>query len=142
MADSQTQAKTLTVKTGGGDVVVHKLALKNYAEFIRALRKLPGGFAQLFKSGKDVQDMAVIFEELPEIVADGFPDLINILVVVTDKDADFFNGDDIDLADAVDIVQAALEINDYERVVASVKKIMARRAGDQTTAAAPKPAAN
>ncbi len=135
-------SSSTTVKTGAGDVVVNKLALKNYAEFIRALRKLPAGLAQLFKSGKDVSDMGVIFEELPEILADGFPDLINILVVVTDKDTDFFNGDDIDLADAVEIVQAALEINDYERVVASIKKIMARRASDQTTTTPAKPAAN
>lgn len=139
MADSQ---NTIEVKTGAGAVQVRKLALKDYAEFIRALRKLPGRLAELFKSGKDVSDMAVIFEELPEVLADGFPDLINLLAVVTDKDQAFFEGDDIDMADAIEIIQAALEVNDYERIVASIKKIMARRASEQTTAATAKSPAN
>lgn len=118
------------IETGAGVVRVKKLALKDYAEFIRALRTLPAGLADLFKSGKDVQDMAVLFEELPEILANGFPDFINLLAVATDKDKEFFQGDNIDLADAIDIVQAALELNDYERIVSSIKKIMARRAGE------------
>lgn len=130
-----------TIETGAGPVVVRKLALKDYADFIRALRKLPGGLAQLFKSGKDVQDMAVLFEELPEILADGFPDFIALVAVATDKDEAFFNDEKIDLADAIDIVQVALELNDYERIVSSIKKIMARRAGNQT-ATQPNSAAN
>lgn len=122
------------VNTGAGVVRVKKLALKDYAEFIRALRKLPGGLAELFKSGKDVQDMAILFEELPEILADGFPDFINILAVATDKDAAFYDDPNVDLADALEIVQAALELNDYERIVGSIKKIMARSAGKKTPA--------
>lgn len=141
MSESVTQQ---TIETGAGPVVVRKLTLKDYAEFIRSLRKLPGGLAQLFKSGKDVKDMAVIFEELPEILADGFPDFINLIAVATDKDVAFFDDPNFGIADAIDVVQVALELNDYERVIASIKKIMARRAGNQTEAAttAPKPAEN
>jgi len=129
------------IETGAGTVQVKKLALKDYAEFIRALRSLPGELAQLFKSGKDVQDMAVLFEELPEILANGFPDFINLLVVVTDKDQDFFNNPDFELADAIEVVQAALELNDYERIVASIKKIMGRRAAENSATTTPEPAA-
>ncbi len=131
-------SNSITVKSGAGDVVVKKLALKDYAEFIRALRSLPGGLAELFKSGKDVQDMAVLFEELPEILAESFPDFVNILAVATDKDAEFFNSDDFDLADGIDVVEAALRLNDYQRVVASVKKIMGRKAAENTQAETPK----
>lgn len=141
MSDSITEQ---TVETGAGPVVVRKLALKDYSEFIRSLRKLPGGLAQLFKSGKDVKDMAVIFEELPEILAEGFPDFINLIAVATDKPVEFFDDPNFGLADAIDVVQVALELNDYERVIASIKKIMARRASsNQTdTAVTPKPVAN
>jgi hypothetical protein len=124
------------IETGAGVVRVKKLALKDYAEFIRTLRTLPAGLADLFKSGKDVQDMAVLFEELPEILANGFPDFINLLAVATDKDQAFFDNPDFDLADAIDVVQAALELNDYERIVASIKKIMGRRAAENQTAKA------
>lgn len=123
------------IETGAGVVRVKKLALKDYAEFIRALRSLPGGLADLFKSGKDVQDMSVLFEELPEILANGFPDFINLLSVVTDKDQEFFNQQELDLADAIEIVRAALELNDYEKIVASIKKIMGRRAAEKQATA-------
>lgn len=125
------------LETGAGVVRVKKLALKDYADFIRALRSLPGELAQLFKSGKDVHDMAVLFEELPEMLANGFPDFINLLTVVTDKDQEFFDNPDVELADAIDIIQAALELNDYERIVTSIKKIMGRRAAEKQATTTP-----
>jgi hypothetical protein len=131
--------KTRTVKTGAGDVVVRKLALYDYAEFIRALRKLPGELADLFKSGKNVGDMAVLFEEIPELIADSWDDFVAIIAVGTDKDAEFFKSPDLDGADALDIIDALMELNDYERIVNTVKKIMARRQSTPTSPATSKP---
>lgn len=118
--------KTKVVKTGAGDVVVRKLALYDYAEFIRAIKKLPKQSAQLFQSGKDVSNMAVLFEELPVIISESWDDFAGIMASVCDKEIEFFKSPDIDLADALDIVDAALELNDYNRIVNTVKKIMAR----------------
>jgi len=131
--------KTRTVKTGAGDVVVRKLALYDYAEFIRALRKLPGELADLFKSGKNVGDMAVLFEEIPELIADSWDDFVAIIAVGTDKDAEFFKSPDLDGADALEIIDALMELNDYERIVNTVKKIMARRQSTPTSPAKSKP---
>lgn len=119
--------KSKVISTGAGDVTVRKLALYDYAEFIRALRKLPGELADLFKSGKNIGDMAVLFEELPELVADSWDDFVAIIAVGTDKDAEFFKSPDLDGADALDIIDGLLELNDYQRIVNTVKKIMARR---------------
>lgn len=119
--------KSKVISTGAGDVTVRKLALYDYAEFIRALRKLPGELADLFKSGKDIGNMAVLFEELPEMVADSWDDFVAIIAVGTDKDAEFFKSPDLDGADALDIIDGLLELNDYQRIVNTVKKIMARR---------------
>lgn len=132
---------TVTIQTEQGDVVVKKLALAEYAELIRALRKLPGELAQLFQSGKDVSEMSVLFAELPEIVADSFPDFVAILAAGCDKDEEFINK--LDLADALEIIEAILTINNYQKIVATVKKIMAR-GQDQNKTAKPnaKPASN
>jgi hypothetical protein len=130
--------KTRTVTTGAGPVEVRKLALYDYAEFIRALRKLPGELADLFKSGKNVGDMAVLFEEIPELIADSWDDFVGIIAVGTDKDAEFFKSPDLDGADALDIIDALMELNDYDRIVKTVKKIMARRQSTPTSPAASK----
>lgn len=131
--------KSKVVSTGAGDVTVRKLALYDYAEFIRALRKLPGELASLFQSGKNIGDMAVLFEELPEMVADSWDDFVAIIAVGTDKDAEFFKSPDLDGADALEIIDAMLELNDYERVVKTVKKIMARRQATPAPASKPTP---
>lgn len=124
--------KKRTIATGAGPVEVRKLALYDYAEFIRSLRKLPKGFAEFFQSGKDVKDMAVIFDELPILIADSWDDFVAVLAVGTDKDIEFFKSPDLDGADALDIIQALLELNDYQRIIATVKKIMARKPQTET----------
>ena len=45
-------SKTITVSTEGGDVVVRKLALAEYAALLRALKKLPSEFGK-FIEGND-----------------------------------------------------------------------------------------
>lgn len=131
--------KSRVIKTGAGDVTVRKLALYDYSEFIRALRKLPGELAELFQSGKDIGSMAVLFEELPEMVADSWDDFVAIIAVGTDKDPEFFKSPEIDAADALEIIDALMELNDYQRIVKTVKKIMARRQAQATTAPESKP---
>lgn len=115
-----------TIETGAGPVVVRKLPLFEYAELIRKFKKLPKEMAFLFDSDKDIKNFDVLFAELPEVIAESWPDFIGILSVATDKDEEFFKSEQLDFADGVDLVLAALELNDYKRVVASIKKLMAR----------------
>lgn len=113
---------TIKVETGAGPVLVKKLALYDYAEFFRALKKLP---AEIGKMGQIDKDNALAV--LPEVLAESYGDFIAVLAVVTDKDEEFFKSPDIDLADALEIVEAGLRLNDYNKIVSSVKKIMAQR---------------
>jgi len=112
---------SINVETGAGPVEVRKLALYDYAEFFRALKKLP---AEIGKMGEIEKDK--VLSIMPEVIAESYGDFIAVLAVVTDKDEEFFKSPDVDLADALGIVDAALELNDYNKIVSSVKKIMAR----------------
>jgi hypothetical protein len=84
--------------------------------------------------------MGVLFAELPELIGESWSDLIGIISTATDKDEAFFQSDDIDLADGVDILEAMLELNNYQRVVDSIKKIMARAQPKKTETPAKTPA--
>lgn len=123
--------KSVKVQTAQGPVTVKKLALAEYAELIRALRNLPAEFANLFQSGKDISQQAVLFRELPNIIADSFPDFIAVISIGTDQEEETISK--LDLAEALEIVEAMLEVNNYQKIVATVKKIMARGAIQEQT---------
>lgn len=126
--------KTRLIQTGAGPVVVKKLALYDYSEFIRSLQSLPKEFGTLFSKtdNKQLKDTSYILSILPTMLSDSFEDFVRIVSVVTDKDVEFFKDPDLDMADVIDIVATALELNDYQRIVSSVKKIAAlRREGSE-----------
>jgi len=117
--------KTIEVTTEAGPVVVRKLALNDYAELLRALKKLPQEFGK-FIEGNDAEQLKqtdTLYTAIPDIIATAIPEFCAVLATVTDKDAEFIG--QLDLADAIDILVAALQLNDYGRIIASVKKIMA-----------------
>lgn len=131
-------SKTITVKTEGGDVVVRKLALGDYAALLHALKKLPteiGKFVQ-GNSADALSDNEVLFANLPGIVADAIPEFAEVLAVTSDKDAQYFL--EGDLADAIEVFAAAMQLNDYSRIVNTLKKMTARKPADSP---AEKPAA-
>lgn len=120
-------SKTITVSTEGGDVVVRKLALAEYAALLRALKKLPTEFGK-FIEGNDseaLKDTSTLFTVLPQIIADSIPEFCEVLSVVSDKDQKFF--EEGDLADALECFVSALEVNNYEKIVKTIKKLMARK---------------
>jgi len=116
--------KTLVVNTENGDVTVKKLALREYGELLRALQDLPKEFGKLL-DGNSVEDLKgdQLYQVLPGLLGTAVDESARILATVTDKDEEFIAN--LDLAEAIDILVAALELNDYKRIVASVKKIMA-----------------
>lgn len=116
-------SKTITVSTESGEVIVRKLALGDYAALLRALDKLPKQLADIAKRDKKDLTTDFIIGQLPTLAADSLPELAGVVAAATDKDQDFMVG--LDLADFADVVVAVFELNDYTRVVAAVKKVMA-----------------
>lgn len=124
-------SRTTTVQTEQGPVVVRKLALGDYAELLRALKKLPAKLTEAVK-GRDKEDLrknATIISIFTEVAGDALEDFCAVLAVATDKDAAFFARSD--LADALDVLNAVLELNDYERIAESLKKLTARKRPDK-----------
>lgn len=131
-------SKTMTVQTEGGDVIVRKLALGDYAALLRALKNLPKEIGKFINGNdkEDLRDNNLLFSNLPVMIADSIPEFCEILAIVSDKDAKFF--EDGDLADAIEVFAAAYRINDYSRIAATLKKMTAQKPVPQTdpTAAA------
>lgn len=123
--------RTKTIKTESGDVVVTKLPLGKYADLLRAVKTLPNELIKLWQGSEQKLDMAVLLPQLPVLMADTWPDFIGILAIATDKDAEWLS-ENVDLAEGAEIFAAAIELNDYQKVIATVKKIMAVKSQVET----------
>lgn len=124
--------KTVTVSTSMGEVVVHKLAFGDLAHALRAFQALPTEVVTFIQGTPEesLKDKTKLMSALLPILADSFEDIAGIIAIATDKDRSFIAK--AALPDALDIVDAALELNDFSRVVATIKKIMARKQATQT----------
>lgn len=120
-------SKTLVVNTEMGEVVVRKMPLADYADLLGALDNLPKQLSEIFgdKEDSDIQNMSNtdFVGMLPQILAKAWPDIISVVAVPTDKDAEFLG--ELDFADAIDILGAILELNDVPRIIDAVKKMLA-----------------
>jgi len=128
-------SNTITVNTELGAVEVRKMALKDYAELLRALDKLPKQIGQIIGADKnDIKNMdtSELLAMLPAVLAESWSDVVALIAVPTDQDAEYLGS--LDGADAVDIIVAIFELNDFARIVASVKKLMALKAKIQKPA--------
>lgn len=116
---------------------MRKLALGDYAALLRALKKLPTEFGKFIEGNdaKDLQSNEVLFANLPTIIADAIPEFAEVLAIASDKDAKFYLAGD--LADAIEVFAAALELNDYTRIVNTLKKVTARKPDQAPAAPAP-----
>lgn len=129
----------LTVKTEFGDVVVHRMPLSDYAEILRALDTLPKKIGDIIGQDIDFKNMetADILTLIPTLLADSWNDIGALLAVPTDKDKDFLLK--LDGADAIDVLDAIMELNDFKRIFNAVKKMLARRAKTATPQPQPAP---
>lgn len=125
----------ITVSTELGEVVVRKMALNDYAELLRALDKLPKKVGEIvgndsldFKSMETAELLAFI----PNLLADSWTDVVALIAVPTDQDAAWLG--QLDGADAVDVIVAIFELNDFARIVAAVKKLAALKSKIRPTA--------
>jgi hypothetical protein len=123
MGDSN--LKSITVETMSGSVVVRRLALGDYAALLRALKSLSANLGAFVgeNSTDKLKDNSFLMAELPALIADSIPEFCDLLAIASDKDAKFFL--EGDLADALEVFMAALELNDYSRIADTVKKLTA-----------------
>lgn len=121
-------SKSITVTTDLGEINVHKMPLRDYAELLRALENLPAIFSKFTGQDVDLKKMSdsETFDMVRDVLIESWDDLIKLIAVPTDKDAEFLGS--LDGPDGIDVIDAILELNDIPRIIASVKKIWARRA--------------
>lgn len=112
--------KSITVEIGGTPYDIKKVPLRKYAELIKAVKSLPKTVGLIDGVSNDK-----ILELLPDILTNSFPDLLNILSIATPIPSDVIDSDDFGLDEALKVVMAIVEVNNYQGVFDTVKKAMA-----------------
>lgn len=117
--------KTIEVNTDAGKVIVKKLPLNDYGKLLKALQKLPEQFGDFINdnSADDLKNPAKIIDKLPSIIATAIPEWCAFISIVDDKSPDF-HGEELSLLGNVQILMAALEVNDYQEIMDNIKKLM------------------
>lgn len=121
MAD--TPVKSITVELSDGKTVeLTLLPLKYYADLLKAVT---GSIKDIFENWDGVSNDQII-EQLPTFISEHMDDAATIVSVATrgeisKKDVLETYG----LADAVEIITSALQVNDVERIMGSLKKAAA-----------------
>lgn len=113
--------KSITLNLDGKTLVVKQLPLRRYAELLEAVQNLPKSIGGIDKLNNDE-----IFNQLPLLVSKALPDVLKMLTIATDLKQEEI--DELGLADAIKIVVAIVEVNDYRGVYEQIKKAMARPA--------------
>lgn len=113
--------ETKTIQLSKRTLTVKKLPLKKYVELLKAARALPKKIQGLEGITQDV-----IFERLPEIIADSLPEFVELIVVATDLESEYIYS--LGLDEVIDIVLAVVEVNNYKGIYDKVKNAMARPA--------------
>jgi hypothetical protein len=112
--------KIIEVKLDDRVIEVSKLPLKRYAEVFQAIEELPKHVSGL--SNKSFDE---IIQMLPSLVAHAMPDFIRIISIatgLTQKEIE----DEMGLTDLVKVIEGLIEVNDYQALFDTIKKIQAR----------------
>lgn len=117
--------KTITVELSDKTLEVKQLPLRRYSELLKAVQGLPAKFGGIEKMSNDQ-----IFEQLPTLLATSLPDLIGLLTIATELKAEEI--EEMGLSDAIKVVVAVIEVNDYRGVFEQIKKVTARPMANQT----------
>lgn len=113
--------KSITIQLDNQQLQVKKLPLGKYAELIKSLR---GVLKQV--GGLDKLSNEQLFEQLPTLIADNMPEFIRLFTIATDLTED--QAKELGLDEAVKIVVAVVEVNNYREVYENLKKVFAPRA--------------
>lgn len=123
------------------EITLTMLPLKSFADLMRALM---GSFKEIAENWDGASNDEII-AQLPEFISEHLDEAAKIISVatrgeITEKDALEKYG----LADAIDVISAAIVVNDVTRIGNSIKKAMAMfrsskpaKAAENTTAKTP-----
>lgn len=111
--------KPTTVKLENNrELEIRKLPLGKYAELIKSLKGL---LKQV--GGLDKLSTEQLFEVLPELIANNLPEFIKLFTIATDLT--YEEAEQLGLDEAVKIVVAIVEVNNYRAVYENLKKVFA-----------------
>jgi hypothetical protein len=111
--------KAVTIQLEDRELEIKRLPLKKYAELLAAVQELPKRLGNL-----DSLDNDQIFEQMPSLIATSLPDVIAILTIATDLQREEI--EEMGLNDAIKVVAAVIEVNDYKEVFEQIKKMLAQ----------------
>lgn len=118
--------KTVKVKLDDGKTLeVSKLPLGKYAELLDAIEELPKSI-----SGLDSLDNDTILAQLPKLIAKSLPDFIKIIHIATGMSEE--EVEQLGLDEVIDILKAIAEVNNYSKVLDTVKKAWSQRVNQNT----------
>lgn len=111
--------KTIKVKLDNKTIEVSKLPIGKYAELLKALKEIPKKI-----SGMESISPEKTLEVLPGLISDSLPEAIHILTIATPMESDELY--ELGLDEIVRICVAVYDVNNYQEVMAQVKKVMAQ----------------
>lgn len=110
--------KEVIVKLESKTYKIQKMPLGKWAELLSALKEIPQKIGQWENLSNDE-----ILSKIPELIGTSLPELTKIVSIATDvSEAEITSMDEL-----LELVAAALEVNNFESIIASIKKIAARR---------------
>ena len=113
--------KNVTVKINNEEkeLLITPIPLGKYPALLKQIKKLPEHLSSL----GDLSEEKVL-SQLPEIIAESYPDVEAIITMATDLSGDQVSS--MSLNQAVDVVVAIFEVNEFGAIYAKVKKAVAR----------------
>jgi hypothetical protein len=107
------------------------LPLRKIAEVFKVLQDLPKIFNERFAD----QDLSKIPNDqivamLPSIIGDALPEVAKLIAVATPLEENEVL-DELGLNEAIELLVAIFQVNDFSKVVDNVKKLTARRPVDE-----------
>lgn len=118
-------SKIVEVNIDGQTVAVRKLPLGKYAEFLKIIEVFSKDIGDLLDKDNDYfKSNTKMVEALLPVFMKAPPEFCKLLSLVSDKDENFYS--ELGLDDALDVLVAALEVNDYNAIVEKIKKVAAQ----------------
>lgn len=101
------------------DIVVRKLPLRDYVQLIKSLKQIPLKLTSLQLESNDQ-----LLIQLPLVIEECWDDFVGVFVLCTDMIEPDVNSDWFGLEEAVDVILAIIELNNYSAIYSKIKKTM------------------
>lgn len=114
------------IELQGEKIIIRKLALEDYATLLKKLAEAKTSIKVIFEMGEVTREKIV--NALPELLGGALPQLIDILSFASEIPADKFKRSDekdyYGLPEAVEILKAILEVNDFDGIKKNISDIL------------------